>query len=355
MITNASARTGSFAGERPRLARRRLTRRLVVGVLLPALALAGLFAFRQYNLHRFHLEKQVRFMMDTYVTVYAVGPKTKTLPAVNAALERMQAVDDKFSSRNPQSPVFAFNHRNEPITDREVLDLVGLSLQVARDTSGAFDITVAPLIELWGFYGDSPRVPEAQEIQRCLERVGYGGLILTDTELRKDRDDLKIDLGAVAKGYAVGQAAAVLKERGVAAALIDAGGDIFALGRKAGQPWKVGLRKPRGEGILGYLEVEDVAVMGSGDYERFFVSGASRYHHIFDPRTGYPAEGVQGTTLLHPDPAVADAWNTAVFVLGPERGLDLVERIPGMEALMVTTSGDIVYSSGLARALKNVE
>ena len=328
---------------------------LILTILLPAIILAGLFATRQYNRYRFHVEKQTRFMMDTYVTVYAIGPRAKTLEATNAALDRMQAVDAKFNSRNPDSPVYNFNLNNVPITDREILDVVALALQIAKDTDGAFDITVAPLIELWGFYGDDPKLPEPAAVKLCLAQIGYTHLILTGTELRKQKADVKIDLGAIAKGYAVAQAAQVLRDKGLISALIDAGGDIYALGKKANQLWKVGIRKPRGDDILGYLEIEDLAVMGSGDYERFFMSGGKRYHHIFDPRTGYPAEGLSGTTVVHPDPTVADAWNTAIFVLGPEKGLEIVERIPGLETVMVATSGKIIYSSGLANALKAIE
>ncbi len=247
----------------------------ILAVLLPAIILAGLFATRQYNRYRFHVEKQTRFMMNTYVTVYAIGPRTKTLAPTNAALDRMQAVDAKFSSRNPDSPVYNFNLNNVPISDREILDVVALALQIAKDSDGAFDITVAPLIELWGFYGDAPKLPARTAVIRCLNQVGYTNLILTDTELRKKDVDVKIDLGAIAKGYAVAQAAKVLRDRGLTSALIDAGGDIYALGKKANQLWKVGVRMPRGDDILGYLEVEDLAVMGSGDYERFFTAGAN--------------------------------------------------------------------------------
>jgi thiamine biosynthesis lipoprotein len=119
--------------------------------------------------------------------------------------------------------------------------------------------------------------------------------------------------------------------------------------------WKVGIRSPRGDDILGYLEVEDLAVMGSGDYERFFIEDGKRYHHIFDPKTGYPAQGLSAATLIHPDPMVADAWNTAIFVLGPENGLKWAEKISGMETVMVTTAGDIIYSNGLENALHVME
>ncbi len=355
MQSNAKSPISTFTTEGFRVNKKRPLRWLGFGLVLLTVFLAGLFAIRQYNLYRNHLEKQIRFMMDTYVTVYTIGPKAKAVPAINAALDRMQTVDAKFNSRNPDSPVYAFNDRNVPITDREILEVVSLALQIAKDTDGAFDITIEPLIELWGFYGDSPRLPEPEEIRNCLKQVGYANLVLSDTQLQKKKAGVRIDLGAIAKGYAIGQAAKVLRDQGVASALIDAGGDIYALGEKAGELWKVGIRNPRGDKILGYLEVEDLAVMGSGNYERFFEQDGKRYHHIFDPKTGYPAAGLSGTTLVHPDPMVADAWNTAIFVLGPEKGLALVERIPGMEALMVTTAGKLVYSSGLAHALKKID
>jgi thiamine biosynthesis lipoprotein len=188
-----------------------------------------------------------------------------------------------------------------------------------------------------------------------LGKVGYRHLILKNSSLEKNRADVQIDLGGIAKGYALRQAAEVLKREGVTSALIDAGGDVYALGKRGGDLWKVGIRSPRSDDILGYLEVEDLAVMGSGDYERFFIQDGKRYHHIFDPKTGYPAEGLSGTTLIHPDPVVADAWNTAIFVLGPEKGMEWVEKIAAMETVMVTTAGDIMYSSGLKDALHAVE
>jgi thiamine biosynthesis lipoprotein len=289
------------------------------------------------------------------VTIYAVGPKTVTAPAINSALDRMQQVDIKFNSQNPASPVYAFNHQGLPISDPEIIDMVRLALQISRDSDGAFDITVEPLIELWGFYGESPRLPSEKEVQDCLRKVGHHNLTLKNAMLQKRNADIKIDLGGIAKGYAVSQAVKVLKREGVTSALIDAGGDVYALGKKGRDPWKIGIRSPRGDAILGYLEIEDMAVMGSGDYERFFTKDGKRYHHIFNPKTGYPAEGLTATTCIHPDPMVADAWNTAIFVLGPENGLKRVETIAAMETIMVTTSGDIIYSAGLKNALHRLK
>jgi len=330
-------------------------RKLKLALILILLLFGTSLAVRYYNIYRYHLEKQTRFMMDTYVTVYAIGPKKKSARIINLALDRMQEVDSKFNSLNPKSPIYAFNHRNEPISDQEIVQVAGLALEIADASGGAFDITVAPLIELWGFYGESPRLPQDQEIKACEKRIGYKYLSVKNSRLEKMRKDVSIDLGGIAKGYAVSQAVKVLREQGVSSALIDAGGDVYALGKKGSGLWKVGIRSPRGEDLLGYVEVEDLAVMGSGDYERFFEKDGKRYHHIFDPRTGYPAESLSGMTLIYPDPVAADGWTTALFVMGPGKGLEIVEKIPGMEAIMVTRSGEIVYSSGLKNALKPIQ
>jgi thiamine biosynthesis lipoprotein len=208
-------------------------------------------------------------------------------------------------------------------------------------------------VELWGFYGDSSHLPQDEEIKDCLSKIGYKYLTTIKNEkLERSKENISIDLGGIAKGYSVSQAAKALKAEGVTSALIDAGGDVYALGKKGGKFWNVGIRSPRGEDLLGYVEVEDLAVMGSGDYERFFIKDGKRYHHILSPKSGYPAEGLSGITVIYTDPIIADAWATALFVLGPEKGPEIVEKIPGMETIMVTTSGKILYSSGLKNALK---
>lgn len=332
-----------------------MRKKFKIGLILLLLLIGVSLAVRYYNLYRFHLEKQTRFMMDTYVTVYGIGPKEKTARIIDLALDRMQEVDTKFNSLNPKSPIYAFNHRNEPISDEEIVQVARLALEIADASGGAFDITVAPLAELWGFYGKSPHLPQEQEIKDCLKRIGYKYLSLKNSRLEKTREDVSIELGGIAKGYAISQAAKVLREGGVNSALIDAGGDVYALGKKGRDLWKVGIRSPRGEELLGYVEVTDLAVMGSGDYERFFEKDGKRYHHIFDPKTGYPAESLSGMTLIYHDPVAADGWITALFVLGPEKGLKIVEKIPGMEAIMVTRSGERHYSSRFKNALKPIQ
>lgn len=329
-------------------------RKTLAACCLAVLIIAGLLGIKAYNLHRFHLEKETRFMMDTVVTIYAVGPKDKTSRAMDLAFDRMAEVNAKFSAFNPEGPVYAFNHQGTAISDPEILAVVRHALDVSRKTGGAFDITVSPLIELWGFYSGHTRLPDEAEIRACLDRVGYTYLHVKDGRLEKSRPDVRIDLGAIAKGYNIGQAVEVLKENGVTSALVDAGGDVYALGKKGRQSWHVGIKGPRETRILGYVDAENLAVVGSGDYERYFTLNEKRYHHIFDPRTGYPADGVSSITLIAPDPMAADAWATALFVLGPEKGLAAAEGMPGLEVLMVTTGGDKILSSGLRGQLKQL-
>ncbi|TRZ93649.1 FAD:protein FMN transferase [bacterium] len=325
--------------------------RLKLVFIIIVVIFAGLWGIRIYNGYRHHVEKETRFMMDTYVTIYAVGPKEITSKAIGLALDRMQEIGVKFNSLNPKSPIYTFNHQATPISDPEILDLIRLALKVSKESDGAFDITVAPLVELWGFYEKAPYLPQDQAIKDCLKNVGYQHLSLNNGKLEKDNEATRIDLGGIAKGYALSQAVKVLKAQGLTQALVDAGGDVYGLGKKGKNLWKVGIMNPRAEGVLGYVEVEDLAVMGSGDYERFFIKDGKRYHHIFNPKTGYPTEGVSAVTLIYYDPILAQPWTKIPFVWGAKKGLEMLEKIPGMEAIIVTTSGEIMYSSGLKHVL----
>lgn len=301
------------------------------------------------------LEEQRRVMMDTYVTIYAYGPKRAVSSAIDRAFEAMQAEAKKLNAHDPSSQIHRFNQDGEPIRDPDIISLVRAALEVSRKSEGAFDITVYPLVKLWGFYEDlAKQVPPEERIREALGNTGYEHLIVKDGELRSDKDNINIDLAGIAKGYVVGQGIKTLKKYGIKSAIVQAGGDVYALGRKNGKAWKVGIRGYRGEGLLGYLEVEGLAVMGSGDYERFFVKDGKRYSHIIDPKTGHPSFGVSGVTVIYPDPAVADAWGTALFVLGREKGLRIVESIPGMEAVIVDEEGKVFYSAGLQQSLSMI-
>lgn len=299
----------------------------------------------------FVLEQQRRVMMTTFVTIYAYGTKPSVSIAVNCAFQRMQEVVEKFNAHNPKSPLYAFNQNGTPIKDDEILKVVRKALDIAKASNGAFDITVYPLVKLWGFYGENQfQVPAQDEISQTLNNTGYQHLILTDAELKADKKNIFIDLGGIAKGYVISRGIETLKKAGINSAIIQAGGDTYCLGYKEKKPWKIGIRHPRNNKLLGYVKVNDQAIMGSGDYERFFINQGRRYHHIIDPKTGYPAQEASGVTVIYADPVAADAWATALSVLGA-KGLKIIEKIPGMQAVMVTDSGEILSTPGLAGRL----
>jgi len=297
------------------------------------------------------MEKETRFMMDTFVTIEAVGPKSVTAKAMRLAFERMEAVDAKFNPLNPESAAYAFNVKNEPITDPEVSGLVSFALEMSRNFDGAFDITVGPLLKLWGFTDKHYRLPSDEEIKNILPAVGYRHLRITGQKLEKDNPDTAIDLGGIAKGYALKKAIEVLRANGVTSALVNAGGDIYALGKKGNKLWRVGIKDPRGEELLGYVEVEDIAVMGSGDYERFFIKDGKRYHHIFNPKTGYPTQEVMAVTLLCSDPVKGQVLAKIPFVMGLDEGLKRLRSIQGVEMAVFDSEGKAFYSAGLKHAL----
>ena len=292
------------------------------------------------------VQKQTRFVMDTYCTIQIPGKK-EVIPFIEEGFQRVEEIDKKFNVLNQESPLFNFNQKNETIVDKEICDLVSIALQISKDSDGSFDITVYPLLKLWGFYSGNYTVPEKEKIDELLTMVGYGNVVTRDDTLLKTDDNVALDLGGIAKGYALKETVKELKKAGVSSALVDLGGDLYALGTHNGKPWKVGIRSPRGEGVIGILEVSDICVVTSGDYERFFEKDGIKYHHIINPKTGYPARDMASVTVICKDAVKADAWATALFVMEPDKVLNTVEETPYLEAVVVTSKGKVLFSSGL--------
>ena len=284
------------------------------------------------------IQTKTRFLMDTICTIQVPGDLS-VLEYIDSAFDRMEEVDAKFNALNNESPIYAFNENDVPIVDEEIVGLIKTALQVSRESNGCFDITVYPMIDLWGFFTENPAVPDSETVQSLLSKVGYEGIAVENNTIIKSRKDVKIDLGSIAKGYAIGEAGKTLKNLGISSALIDGGGDVYALGMNGDKPWKIGIRNPRGEDMIGVLELVDMAVVTSGDYERYFEKDGVRYHHILDPRTGYPTKGTASVTVISPDPSLADAWSTALFVLGPKSGLASINGRDDLSALIVDSSG----------------
>ncbi len=297
-----------------------------------------------------------RSMMGTSVEVIVCGAAPAVAEeAVEKAFGEVKRIERKLSAHRKDSELSEIN-REAGVkcveVDEEMYRLIEASKVFSVLSSGAFDITVQCLAGLWDFGGPEFHVPPPSRVKSRLDRVDYRKIRLgkKDSTVFLEKAGMAISLGGIAKGYAVDRAVAVLRASGIPAGVVSAGGDLFAFGRKEnGAPWKVGVRNPRAhDRNIALLPVSNMAVATSGDYERYRILDGKRYHHIIDPRTGYPGEGCMSVTVVADNAMTADALATAVFVLGPQAGMALLERLPQVEGIIVDEGGKISASSGMA-------
>jgi FAD:protein FMN transferase len=226
--------------------------------------------------------------------------------------------------------------------------MIERSLELSVASHGAFDITYDSVGYLYDFR--ERKRPTDNEISAHLGAVDYRHVVL-DAKARSVRfgvPGVRINLGGIAKGYTVEHAAELLRKQGVQHALLNAGGDTRVIGDRRGQPWIVGIRHPRQAGeVVTRLPIVDEAISTAGDYERFFEENGRRYHHIINPSTGRPTEGILTVTVIGPDGTLTDGLDTAIFVLGVEEGLEMIKSYPDYETIIVDASGKVFYSSGL--------
>jgi len=334
----------------------RMTKRVAgsLAAMLAVTALAGCGSAAQDK------ASETRFALGTVITLTAYGAGAND--AVGSAFSRIQRIENEMSVRIQDSQIAVLNKNGVNTLSGDVYALVKKAVDIAQKSGGAFDPTVLPLALLWGFDTDDVKqaVPASDKIEKARALVDYKKVGLDD-ENRKVTlpDGMGIDLGGIAKGYAADETWRIFREQGVKNALLDLGGNIVALGeRPDGGAWRIGIRDPRAEGEGAYyavLSVSDRAVVTSGDYERYFIENGKRYHHIFDPATGYPSEsGVISATIVADNSTLADGLSTAVFVLGVEKGLALVNAMDGVDALIVTADKKVYATDGIKDAVEIV-
>jgi thiamine biosynthesis lipoprotein len=271
--------------------------------------------------------------------------------AAEAVLDELRRIDREMSPYRAESELSVVNRKaaRAPVTiSRELLDLLTRAREFSELTNGAFDVTFASAGHLYDYR--KHRHPDDEALQAALPAIDYRHVILDASAgtVRFSRDGVRIDLGGIAKGHAVDRGIALLEARGIHNALISAGGDTRVIGKRWGRAWQVGIRNPRDrQGLVAMIPLEDAAVSTSGDYERYFVEDGIRYHHILNPHTGRSAGEVRSVTIIGTDATTTDALSTSVFVLGPSKGLALVERLEGIEAVVVDREGVMRYSSGI--------
>jgi len=308
---------------------KKINKRILIISLAILFSAIGLFIFNQKN----KLYRKSQLLMGTYIEVVSPYPQAPYI--VFSEISRIERLLSKY---RPDSEIFKLNEQGKVVASLDTMYVLRKSKEFWIITDGALDITVGPLLDLWGFTQKKYYLPTQAQINAVLPRVGYDKIILNDennlVELKVF--GMKVDLGAVAKGFAVDCAVRELKERGIKSCLINTGGQIYCLGDRFGKPWVIAIQNPREHDILESMEVKDQAVSTSGDYEQFFMVGNKRYSHIFNPKTGYPADsGIVSVTVIAKDNFTADALSTAIFVLGKEKGLKLIEHFPGVKTKII--------------------
>lgn len=338
---------------RPKVKRLLMT---VAGICLLALMAGSLILFLYFPdfLHS-AAEKQSEatkelFAMDTYITMTAYGRDAET--ALTEAADKLTGMEQLWSVTDPDSDIYAINHSGGQAASvsKETAELLSFALQMAGQTNGALEPTIYPVLNAWGFTTEENRVPSDTEIAGLLKNVGYERVRLEGNSIQLE-EGMELDLGAIGKGYAGDLTAQVLKKHGITSALLDIGGNIQAIGAKPdGSDWRLGLRDPFSEGTLGFLEIHDLAVVTSGNYERYFVGeDGKRYGHIIDPITGYPAEsGLASVTVIAEQGRLCDALSTSLFVMGLDAAADYWQRYQDFDMILVTEDGEIYLTSGIA-------
>jgi thiamine biosynthesis lipoprotein len=298
---------------------------------------------------------QSEFVLGTVCTVNLYKGGTRQL--YRQIFARLREIEGLMSVTLPDSEIAAVNRHagNTPVlVGPATLEVIAAARRYASLSGGAFDPTIGPLVSLWGIGSDSGRLPEDREIQEVLPLVNWEDLLIDHEAgtvfLR--RPDMRLDLGAIAKGYAADEAVRIIRQdRRVKGAIVDLGGNIFAYGERDGNlPWRIGVQNPLEErgAYLGTLEVKNKTVVTSGVYERFLELDGKRYHHILSTRDGYPvSNGILSVTVIADRSIDADALSTTIFTLGWEKGIPLAESLNNVEALCVLEDMTIRGTSGV--------
>ena len=304
--------------------------------------------------------EETRSMMDTYVRVVVYSNEETAEEALSAAFDRIEEVVNIASTFDETAEAFKLNrdgHLDTP--SDELLKIINMSLDYSELTEGIFDITCQPLLDLWGYKPDAEKqfweldeTIQKERINETLKLVGSDKIVIEENKIRLKEKGMKITLGGIAKGYAVDEALEVIKNMGIKYALVDAGGDISTLGSKPeGERWNIALVNPDDTSqSLATFRDSDKSIATSGNYERYF-DPEKEVHHILNPKTGYSASGCISVTIIAESCTQADALATAVFVMGAEDGINLVESLDDVECLIVDADRIIHRSSGLSEYL----
>jgi thiamine biosynthesis lipoprotein len=317
-------------------------------LLLTAFCLLLTFSF-SCNSSKERIFKKTGFLMDTIVTISVVsGSKESAEKAIDTAFSELEKLENLSNFYSPDSEISLINKNagiSEVKVSPDILTLLEKALYVSENTEGAFDLTIGPVVTLYDFHKKIKPVENA--IKKNISLVNYRDLIIDRNKpaVFLKKKGMLIDPGGITKGFAADKTVAALKKQGIHSGLVSVAGDIKAFGLKPdGKPWKVGIRNPRAndneDDIIATIELKDMAISTSGDYERFFIIDGKRYHHLLNPKTGLPAEQCRSVSIIATEGALSDAFATGVFVLGPERGIKNLEK-SGFDGIIIDSQGEL--------------
>ncbi len=307
--------------------------------------------------------KEVLLLMGSRFEFTAVtADSVLAMKAIANGIKEVKRIEKLISSWDPQSQTADINaHAGiKPVkVDLELYQLIGRSLKVSALTQGAFDISYASLDKIWKFDGSVAALPPKSMIEKSVAKIGYEKIILDqkNQSVYLSEKGMKIGFGAIGKGYAANKAKQVMQSTGIVNGVVNAGGDLISWGKQSeGKNWRIGIANPKNKlQIMSWLDISDMAVVTSGNYEKFILIDNTKYSHIIDPRTGYPSKGIKSVTIFCPNAELADALATSTFILGKENGLNLINQLKGIEALLITDQDELVSSKNLVLQYYNKE
>lgn len=294
------------------------------------------------------------YVLGTIIGFKIYGYNTANIS--DKAVEKLYEIDDKMSVFKNDSEISKINENSgiKPTSvSSDTFTVIKKAQYYSELSKGAFDPTIRPIMNFWNIGTINQGVPDAKKILGELSKVDYHSITLDEvhqTVMLSDIGQL-LDLGGIAKGFAADMLRDIFKNNGIESAIIDLGGNIYALGGKTdGAPWSIGIQNPFGVcgSYIGELSLKDKSVVTSGNYERYFYKNDKRYHHIIDPRTGYPCDnGIVSTTIISDNSMDGDALSTCIFTMGIEKGIDFIENLPNIDAIWITENKEIYITKGI--------
>jgi len=294
------------------------------------------------------------FMMDTFVTIHIpTRNKSQAAAAMKETFHAMQTLSTQLD-RYETSSVSLVSQINQSSGEESVslpetvINIFHTAQMISEASDGAFDLSIGVVVDLWRKSELTGILPSSSAMSSALSLVDYKKIYMQDNQVFLEDKNMSLDLGAIAKGAIADLAKETLQSQGIERAILDAGGNIVAIGSKTDQePWSIGIANPnQPTEIMGYVEVTDLSVVTAGIYQRAYEINGERYHHILSTENGYPTSSLKSVTILHPSSLMADALSTAVMVLGPDNGLSLIESYPGTEAIIISADDALILSKG---------